>query len=62
MMKYIPSIVSAFSIAIVYFKMAFISQGYQPILDIVIMIILSVVLGVSLLGAILMEFSNKRKN
>ena len=60
LIKYIPSIASALSIALVYLKMIIISKGYQPILDIVIMIILSVVLGVSLLIAVTMDFLNKR--
>ena len=57
---YIPSIASALSIVLIYLKMILISNGYQPILDIVIMIIMSVVLGVSLLIAVIMDFLNKR--
>lgn len=59
-MKYIPSIVTAISIALVYLKMIFISQGYQPILDIVIMIVLSVLLGFSLLVAVLLDLLNRK--
>lgn len=60
LIKYIPSIVSALCIALIYLKMMFISQGYQPIIDIVIMIILSAVLGVSLLIAVIMDLYNKK--
>lgn len=59
-MKYIPSIVSALSIALVYLKMTFISQGYQPITDIVIMVILLFVFGISLFLAVLMDFMSRR--
>ncbi|MGF2614681.1 hypothetical protein FZC84_17535 [Rossellomorea vietnamensis] len=58
--KYIPSIASAISIAVFYLKMTFISEGYQPILDIVVIIIMSVVLGVSLLLAVIMDLLNIR--
>jgi NAD/NADP transhydrogenase beta subunit len=58
--KYIPSIASALSIALIYLKMTFISEGYQPILDIVIMIIISFVLGVSLLIAVVTDLLNNR--
>lgn len=60
LMKYIPSVAAALSIGIVYLKMIFISQSYEPITDIVLMIILSFVLGVSLLSAILIEFISKK--
>lgn len=60
LIKYIPSIASALSIALIYLKMTFISNGYQPILDIVIMIIMSIVLGVSLLISVIMDLLNKR--
>jgi ABC-type Mn2+/Zn2+ transport system permease subunit len=60
-MKYIPSIVAAISIALVYFKMIFISQRYEPITDIVIMINLSFVFGITLLVAVLMDIMSRRK-
>ncbi|MEH7126195.1 hypothetical protein V7127_23575 [Bacillus sp. JJ1773] len=59
--KYIPSILFAISIALVYFKMFFISKGYDAISDIVVIIFLSVGLGNSLLGAIIIEIINKWK-
>lgn len=59
-LKYIPSILSALSIALVYLKMTYISQGYQPIIDIIIMIILSFVFGISLLVAVLMDIMIRR--
>lgn len=60
MLKYIPSIVSILSIAFVYLKMSFISQGYEPIIDIVMMIILSCVFVFSLLVAVLIDYMNKK--
>ncbi|WP_345239352.1 hypothetical protein [Pontibacillus salipaludis] len=60
LMKYIPSIATALSIGIVYLKMIFISQSYEPITDIVLMIILSFVFGVSLLAAFLIEFASRK--
>ncbi|OCA81656.1 hypothetical protein A8F94_22605 [Bacillus sp. FJAT-27225] len=61
LMKYIPSIVTALSIALVYVKMLFLSQGYEPITDIVVIIILSFVLGFSLLAAVFIDIMNRRK-
>ncbi|UOE95183.1 hypothetical protein [Alkalihalobacillus sp. LMS39] len=61
LMKYIPSIVTALCIALVYLKMIFISQGYEPITDIVIIILLSFVLGFSLLVAVVIDIMNRRK-
>ncbi|WLD94140.1 hypothetical protein [Alkalihalobacillus sp. AL-G] len=61
LMKYIPSIVSALSIALVYLKMSFISQGYEAITDIVVIIFLSFALGVSLLVAVVIDIMNRRK-
>lgn len=61
LMKYIPSIVTALCIALVYLKMLFISQGYEPITDIVIIILLSFVLGFSLLVAVVIDIMNRRK-
>lgn len=60
LIKYIPAIASAIGIALFYLKLTFISEGYQPILDIVIIIIMSVVLGVSLLIAVIMDLLNIR--
>jgi hypothetical protein len=60
LVKYIPSIATAICIALVYLKMTLISQGYEPILDIVIMIVMSLILGVSLLTAVIMDLLNKR--
>ncbi|MDX8367952.1 hypothetical protein [Cytobacillus sp. IB215665] len=62
LMKYIPSIVSALSIVLVYLKMSFISQGYEPITDMVVIIVLSIILGFSLLGAVLIDILNCRKD
>lgn len=42
LMKYVPSIASALSIGVIYLKMILISQQYEPITDIVHMMILSV--------------------
>ncbi|GGD25903.1 hypothetical protein [Pontibacillus salipaludis] len=60
LMKYIPSIAAALSFGIVYLKMIFISQSYEPITDIVLMIILSFVFGVSLLAAILIDLVRRK--
>ncbi|KGP91986.1 hypothetical protein N780_15515 [Pontibacillus chungwhensis BH030062] len=60
LMKYIPSITAALSIGIVYMKMLFLSQSYEPITDIVLMIILSLVFGVSLLSAILIDVVRRK--
>lgn len=61
LMKYIPAIAFALSIAFVYLKMIFISKGFAPIIDIVVIIFLSIALGVSLLTAVLIEFLNRTK-
>ncbi|WP_214483114.1 hypothetical protein [Bacillus sp. SM2101] len=60
-MKYIPSIVSSLSIVLVYLKMSYVSQGYDPIIDMVVIIFLSIVFGFSLLGAVLIDIINRRK-
>ncbi|MDX8362747.1 MULTISPECIES: hypothetical protein [Bacillaceae] len=60
-MKYIPSTVSSLSIGLVYLKMSYVSQGYDPIIDMVVIIFLSIVLGFSLLGAVLIDIINRRK-
>ena len=61
LIKYIPSILFAISICMMYLKILFISKGYEAILDIVIIIFLAIGLGISLLGAIIIEFINKKK-
>ena len=61
LIKYIPAIACAGSIGLVYVKMTFLSEGYEPITDIVIMIVLSCVLGVSLIAAAVMDMTSHRK-
>ena len=61
LIKYIPSILFAISICMMYLKILFISKGYEAISDIVVIIILAIGLGSSLLGAIIIEIINKKK-
>lgn len=61
-MKYLPSIVFAISIALVYFKMLFISKGFNPIIDIVVIIFLSCALGISILVVAIIEVIKKLSN
>lgn len=55
LLKYIPAILFAVSIALVYFKMLFISKGFEAITDIVAMILLSIGLGIALFTAVIVE-------
>ena len=61
LIKYIPAIVCAGSIGLVYVKMTFLSQGYEPITDIVVIIVLSFVLGVSLIAAVVVDIMRLRR-
>jgi hypothetical protein len=62
LIKYIPSIAAAFGILFFYIKINFIPyffNTYAVIFDMVVIILLSIMCGVSLLGAIIVELVNK---
>ncbi|MBB6452635.1 asparagine N-glycosylation enzyme membrane subunit Stt3 [Salirhabdus euzebyi] len=61
LLKFIPAIVSAFGMAIFYLKMLFVSQGYDAIYDVLVIIILSVLLSLSLIGAIILQIVEYKK-
>lgn len=62
--KYIPVIATAFGIGFFYVKINFIpyqSHVYEQINDIIAIIILGTIFGISLLGAIILDIKNRRK-
>ncbi|KAB8138203.1 hypothetical protein F9U64_06125 [Gracilibacillus oryzae] len=61
LIKYILSIISGSGIVLVYLKMSFFSQGYQQIFDMIIIILLTAVFGISLLFAISIDLLLRKK-
>lgn len=59
--KYIPALVAALGIVVVYIKMQFFSEGFEEIYYVITLIFLSVVFGVALLTAIIIEIIQRLK-
>lgn len=57
--KYIPAIFFTGSIGLVLVKMTFISQRYETIVDMILLIILASLLAISLLIAVMMDLLNR---
>lgn len=55
LVKYIPAITAVTGIVFFYIKLHFISQGYDGIYDMVAIILLSIILGITLVGAVIIE-------
>lgn len=65
LIKYTPAIASAFGLAFYYVKINFIPyhiHAFEGIYDIIAIILLAIIFGVSLIGAIIMELTNKRRS
>ncbi|WNF38886.1 hypothetical protein RJD24_10885 [Bacillaceae bacterium IKA-2] len=63
--KYIPAIATGVGIIFFYIKINFIpykTHAYETINDIVLLILLAIIFGVSLLGAIIIEVTNRRNS
>ncbi|WP_216830657.1 hypothetical protein [Alkalihalobacterium elongatum] len=61
LVKYIPAKVSVAGIFFFYIKLQFISQGFEGIYDILIIIFLAISFFASILVAIILEIFNKEK-
>ncbi|MFA9555734.1 hypothetical protein ACERII_00300 [Evansella sp. AB-rgal1] len=61
LVKFIPAITAITGIIFFYIKLQFISQGYDVIYDMIAIILLSVVLGFSLIGALIIELIQWKK-
>ena len=58
---YYPSIAAVFGMAAVVFKYLFISEGYDGILDVVLLIMLAILLGIFLLTAVSLDVWSRRR-
>lgn len=65
LIKYIPAIATGIGMLFFYIKMNYIgyqTHAFESIHDIIAIILLSVIFAVSLIGALLIEFTHKPKN
>ncbi len=60
-LKYIPAVASLLGIGFFFIKMKFISIGYEGILDMLFIILLTITFLVSIIEAIIIDVMNKRK-